>query len=139
MRKVLMVVALAAGMTMGTANAQGFDASNVYAGGGIGFNSLSGFDDATGFQFFGGYKLDMVNLDPVGLSVEAGYMTTGDFKYEECLPFFGCDSYSLSANGIWATAVFDCALTRELSALGRVGLDFGDDDGLMFVDRKSVE
>ncbi|WP_231878225.1 hypothetical protein, partial [Oleiphilus sp. HI0117] len=93
--------------------------------GGLGMNSLSGFDDAMGFQVFGGYRFDdnLIKVDKVKLAVEAGYMTSGDFDFR-----FGG---SVSADGIWAATVADYAVNEQVSGLLRLGLDFGDDDGLL--------
>jgi opacity protein-like surface antigen len=127
MKKLAMAAGLALGIASGSALAQGFNQDNLYASAGIGLNSLSGWDDAVGFQIFGGYKLDMLNLDPVKLAVEVGYMDSGDF--ERNVPFWG--KVETSATGLWASAVASYPLTPELNLLGRLGLDFGDDDGLL--------
>lgn len=81
-------------------------------------NFLGGDQDETGFQFFGAYRLDQVNLmEGVNTSIEAGYMDYG---------FDGGNS-----GGVWATGVVDGAISGNLGWLGRLGLDFGDDDGFM--------
>lgn len=121
MKKTAFAVGLA--LASSSVLAQGFDQDNLYVGGGIGINSITGLDDATGFQVFVGYELDMNDLDPVKLAVEVGYMNSGDFKWG------GFNAGS--ASGLWATAVGSYALSPELSFVGRLGLDFGDDDGLM--------
>jgi len=105
---------------------------DAWIGGGLNQNTLSGFDDASGYQFFGG--LDLSSLvsqnSAFGLAAEVGYWDSGDFE----------DSYSvlgitftdeMSASGLWTTAVASWSFTPEFYALGRAGLDFGDDDGLM--------
>ncbi|HEX5513307.1 MAG TPA: outer membrane beta-barrel protein [Gammaproteobacteria bacterium] len=126
MKKLAMAAGLALGIASGSALAQGFNQDNLYAGAGISLNSLSGFDDAVGFQIFGGYKLDTLNLDPVKLAVEVGYMDSGDF---EANYWFG--KVEANVSGVWASAVASYPLTPELNLLGRLGLDFGDDDGLL--------
>lgn len=131
MKKILMAAGLALGIASAPVAAQGFNTDNLYAGAGIGMNSISGADDAWGFQIFGGYKLDMLDLDPIELAVEVGYMDTGDFEASEC--WFGvCHKEKFSASGVWASAVGSYAVTPELAILARLGLDFGDDDGLLF-------
>jgi opacity protein-like surface antigen len=115
-----------------------FDTSKAYVGGGLGYNDLdiSGTDSALGFQFFGGYSFGDILSKKVDLAVEAGYMTSGDFEF---------DSYELSddftirktkaevsADGIWANAVVSYPLQNNIALIGRIGLDFGDDDGVMF-------
>lgn len=73
----------------------------------------------TGFQFFGAYDLDRVNLiEGADSSVEVGYMDYG-FSY-------GDDG------GLWTTYVLDGAIRDNLGWLMRLGLDLGDDSGLMF-------
>lgn len=131
MKKNIAALGLFIGFASTTAIAQDFNQENLYVGGGIGLNSLSGFDDETGFQFFGGYHLDMVDLDQVNLAVEVGYFSSGEFEETET-DEFGTYRAEGEANGLWTTAVFGYPLTPELDLLGRIGLDFGDDDGLMF-------
>lgn len=95
------------------------DKNKFAIGAGIGFNSVSGpVDDEVGVQFFAAYKLSQLNLmDGVASSVEAGYMDYG---------FDGPDG-----DGVWATFVVDGDINGQLSWLGRLGFDFGDDSGLM--------
>jgi len=103
-----------------------FDTGNIYVGGGLGMNALSGFDDAMGFQIFSGYRFDdsLINIDKVSLAAEAGYMTTGDFETS-----FGGEA---SVDGIWGAAVADYEFNEQASGILRLGLDLGDDDGLLF-------
>lgn len=125
MKKVVLGAALLA--ATGMAQAQ-----DIYVGGGLSSNDLDGWsDNATGYQFFGGYGLDMIKLGAVKSAVEVGYMDSGDFKDTVC--FFGvCASATTSAKGVWANYVASMNFTPALSGIGRVGLDFGDDDGFMF-------
>lgn len=110
------------------------DSKNLYFGAGLGLNSLSGIDlnDGLGLQFFAGYKLP-VDMGDGKLSVEAGYMDTGDMDVRRNIPgqtpgtFIG----ETKANGLWVNAVVDFPLKNELSFVARAGLDLGDDDGLM--------
>lgn len=126
MKRTIAAVGLAMGIASTSALAQGFNQNNLYIGGGIGLNSVSGWDDAIGFQVFAGYEFDMANIDPIKLAVEVGYMDTGDFEDDT---IFG--KVETSATGVWATGVASYALNQQFSLLGRLGLDFGDDDGLM--------
>lgn len=98
------------------------DAKKIYFGGGLGLNSLSGIDfsDATGFQVFAGYELP-VEVGNGTLSVEVGYMDSGNFD----------GPGNRKAKGVWANAVVSLPVQNKLSVIGRAGLDFGDDDGLM--------
>jgi hypothetical protein len=111
MKKILFAAALAAA----SANAV---AGDVYGGAGLSLNSASGYDDATGYQFFLGYDLK-------------GVKDSGDFDYEECFPGF-CVSGSDSADGLWGTGVIFLPIAKQLDFIGRLGLDIGDDDGIMF-------
>ncbi|RFA31099.1 hypothetical protein CAI21_00030 [Alkalilimnicola ehrlichii] len=124
MKRIASALGLSLAIAGSPAIAQGFDPSNAYIGGGISHNSASNLDDGTGFQFLGGYKLDMVDLHPVELAVEVGYMDTGNMSPS------GVPG-STSFKGLWTTAVFTYGLTPELDLIGRAGLDLGDDDGLM--------
>lgn len=104
----------------------GFDSSKVFFGGGLSQNDVSGSDEGTGFQFFGGYEFGEVAKN-VKLDVEVGYMTTGDM---DVCAFGFC--VSAEAKGLWSTAVGRFALNPEWELVGRAGMDFGDDDGFMF-------
>lgn len=105
------------------AQAAGTDAKQIYFGGGIGFNEINNRNfnndnDAVGFQIFAGLPL-AVNMGAAALAVELGYMDTGDFDGGG------------SAEGVWSTAVASLPLNNNLKLLGRLGYDFGDDDGIM--------
>lgn len=97
--------------------------SKFSIGAGISSNSVDvpapfSVDDETGFQFFGAYDLSAINLmDGVGTAIEFGYMDYG---------FDGVDN-----DGIWATFVVDGAISGDFGWLARLGLDFGDDSGIM--------
>jgi len=99
--------------------------SDVSIGAGIANNTIDlpapfSDQDETGFQFFAGFNLRKVNLmEGVNTSVEAGYMD------------YGFDTGG-NSGGLWATAVVDGTISGTFGWLGRVGFDFGDDDGLMF-------
>jgi opacity protein-like surface antigen len=104
-------------------SAAGVDAKELYFGAGVGFNSVNNNNfyndsDAVGFQVFAGLPL-AVNLGSAALAVEVGYMDTGNFDNGG------------SADGLWSTAVARLALNNDLKLLGRLGYDFGDDDGVM--------
>ena len=108
------------------------DAKKFYFGGGLGFNSLSGIDlnDGQGLQIFAGYELP-VNMAEGTLSIEAGYMDSGDMDARVNIPGLGTSAGEADAEGLWVNAVVDFPLKDRLSVVGRVGLDLGDDDGLM--------
>lgn len=107
--------------------------SGYYVGAGIGFNSLDGGGDATGYQFFGGYDLTKsgIKAPPFKLAVEVGYMDSGTFDTQVNVPLLGTVTVESKAKGLWATGVASYAASPQVDLLGRVGLDFGDDDGLM--------
>ena len=134
MKKAAMAVALFT--VAGLAQAQGFDTSNLYFGGGLSSNDLDGFGDkATGFQFFAGYPLDMVKLGELKSAVEVGYMDSGEWEENVCVTFFGtttCTKAKTDAKGLWANYVVSYDFSPRASGIGRAGLDFGDDDGFMF-------
>ena len=106
------------------------DTKNIYFGGGLGLNSMSGFDSGMGFQFFGGYEFP-VKMGKGSLSVEVGYMDTGDMETTVNIPFVGSYTVDASASGLWTNAVFSLPLQDKLNLVARAGLDFGDDDGFM--------
>ena len=94
----------------------GINANNFYLGGGLGFNS-----GATGFQLFGGYDFDFIINEDISTAVELGYMNTGDF-----------DNNNEDFKGLWVAAVESVPLTSKVDMLVRLGVDFGDDDGILF-------
>ena len=104
------------------------DAKSLYFGGGLGLNSLSGLElnDGIGYQVFAGYVLP-VKMSEAALSVEVGYMDSGDVDASR-----GGRNVDVDAKGVWSTAVISFPLKDKFSVLARAGLDFGDDDGFMF-------
>lgn len=126
MNKTTTVLGLTLALMSSAAMAQtGFQQQNLYAGGGVNFNSWSGYDDATGFQLFIGYNLSqMLKVDRISLAAELGYMDTGDFSRR--------GSPDITADGVWLNAVVGYPLNPRFQFIGRAGIDFGDDDGLMF-------
>ena len=92
--------------------------SKFSIGAGVSYNSISGpVSDEIGFQLTGAYDLSQVNLvESVKSSVEFGIMDYG---------------YSGDSTGIWATYVVDGPISGRFGWLGRLGYDFGDDNGLM--------
>jgi hypothetical protein len=96
--------------------------SEMSIGAGLSRNSVDvrGYSDSEiGFQFFAAYDLDQVNLiEGTKSSVELGYMDYGFSRGD--------------AGGLWTTYVLDGAIRENLAWLARLGLDLGDDSGLMF-------
>lgn len=113
-----------------TGYAHAANKDDIYFGGGLGLNSLSGIDfsDGLGFQIFAGYDLP-VKMGKGKLSLEAGYMDSGDIEFG-AIPFFGTP-LEVRFKGLWGNAVFSLPLQGKMSLLARAGLDIGDDDGLM--------
>ncbi len=116
---------LAAMIMSASVNAETFDSRNLYVGGGIGFNSLAGAGSATGFQIFGGYQFDFKLNEDISTAVEIGYMDSGDFDR------FNTGGNAGDATGGWLSVVESVPLTRKANMMARLGVDFGDDDGLL--------
>lgn len=87
-------------------------------GAGISDNEISRPDeDDTGFQFFAAYDLNQINLmEGVSSSVEFGFMDFG---------------FPRDDTGIWGSYVIDGSISGQFGWLAQVGLDIGDDSGLM--------
>ncbi|MDH5737390.1 MAG: hypothetical protein OEZ23_03720, partial [Gammaproteobacteria bacterium] len=84
MNKIILAVMLTI-FSVTSANAASSRANTVsndefYMGVGLGSNSASGWDDASGYQIFGGYNLSVKGWNAQH-SVEFGYMDSGDFEY----------------------------------------------------------
>jgi len=109
------------------------NADKLYIGGGLGFNSLSGIDfsDGLGFQIFGGYDLPL-KMGKGKLSIEAGYMDTGDMEFATIPAFPTPITVEANAAGLWGNAVFSLPVAAKMNLIARAGLDIGDDDGFMF-------
>ena len=101
--------------------AQGLDTSKLFFGAGFSSNDVSGSDNATGYQIFGGYGFGEVTKN-VFIDAEVGYMDTGNMTR---------GGGNVSAKGLWANGVGRLMVTPSVELIGRLGLDFGDDDGLM--------
>jgi len=107
--------------------AEGFDASKLYVGGGVSENIVDspfggGSDDAIGYTLFGGYEFDN-DYAQIKTSAEIGYSKTDDF-----------DDVDDDISGLWVAGVIEKDLpeiNNNLFVIGRAGLDFGDDDGLL--------
>lgn len=89
------------------------------------FDSPFGNDNrsALGVGFFAGYELTN-DLQDVHTSVEVGYQQTDDFYRTK-----GTDIKSLWVAGVVQKRLPE--LNPSFSVLGRLGLDVGDDDGLL--------
>ena len=103
------------------APAQGFDTAKLFFGAGLSSNEVSGSDSATGFQLFGGYGFGEVTRN-VFIDAEIGYMDTGSMT---------TGTRKEKANGLWAAGVGRFMVHPSVELIGRLGMDFGDDDGLL--------
>lgn len=115
---VLMLVSVST-----TSSAYELNRSSFYAGAGVTFNSF-GTGNATGLQIFGGYDLSARINQDISSAIEMGFMDSGDFNNN----FFGNNS---GAQGVWAALVESVPVGNRVDANIRVGVDFGDDDGLL--------
>ena len=97
--------------------------ANIYIGGGVSSNDANNTDSAVGLQLFVGYDLP-VKVPHSVLSAEIGYWDSGDMDKNKGP---GNKSY----DGIYANGVIAVHLSESIDFLGRMGLDFGDDDGFM--------
>jgi len=125
-----MALALIAMVFSSAAAGQGFerfDLRRLFFGGGLSQNSISNFDNATGFQVFGGYNF--LRIAPnFYVDAEAGYMDTGKFK--SSFPLAG--AVETKAKGLWGSGVARYMVAPQVELLGRLGYDIGDDDGVIF-------
>lgn len=109
------------------AAATGFDKTRLHLGAGVSYNHIDfpfggGSADAAGINLFAGYELKN-NMPDVVTTLEVGYATTDDFYGN------GTD-----ISGLWVAGTIQKDLPEmnpKLFAIGRLGLDAGDDDGLM--------
>ncbi len=105
----------------------GFDKNRLHLGAGVSYNHIDfpfggGSADAAGINLFAGYELKN-NMADVVTTVELGYATTDDFYGN------GTD-----ISGLWVAGTIAKDLPEinpNLFAIGRLGLDGGDDDGLI--------
>lgn len=101
------------------------DISKLYVGASLTHNVIDspfgGRDlDANGVGLFAGYEFDN-DMDQINTYLEVGYSQTDDFFDNEDI------------NGLWVSGLLQKTLPEidpRLSVLARLGLDFGDDDGL---------
>ena len=122
LKKIRVMVVGLIGMALSSvAIAQGAATNNLFFGGGVSSNEVSGSDSAVGWQIFGGYGFGEVT-PKVFIDAEVGYMDTGNMTRR---------GGNVKANGLWANGVGRLMLAPSIELIGRLGMDFGDDDGLM--------
>lgn len=107
---------------------QQFGTRPYYGGVGVANNSVSGAEDAGGYQIFGGYAFDVAGLSHARVAAEGGYWKSGEFERNDLT---GNQSSEFEADGAWGNAVLSYPLSEKWRLLGRAGLGVGDDDGLM--------
>ena len=116
----------------GLVNAHCHD-QKYYIGGGLGLNSKDELD-STGYQFIGGYCLgNNVHNIKIKTAFEFGYMTTGQFSDVQSTgkKNKGEQEVNSSYQGLWVSGLMEHRLEKKLNAVGRIGLDLGDDDGVL--------
>src|SRR5207247_8433520 len=100
MAKPLRVISLALIVMLfsSAAAGQGFDLRRLFFGAGVSQNMVSGLDNGTGFQVFGGYNFPAIARN-LYVDAEAGFMDTGKFKRTGCTG----TCCIASANGLWTS------------------------------------
>jgi len=126
--RVVIGAFLAIGLSS-VASAQSFDTKNLFFGGGLSQNKISGGSGSgMGYQFLGGYTFGQV-APQMRVDAEVGYQ---DATVKACDPFgFGICG-NAHVKGLWATGVARYRVAPQIDLIGRAGLDFGDDDGFMW-------
>ncbi|WP_221797850.1 outer membrane beta-barrel protein [Oceanobacter mangrovi] len=129
--QAVLITTLASASTLALAetNMSGGDdlAKKLYLGGGLSYNTVDspfggGSIDATGVQGLVGLDLGH-HSGGISTKLEVGYSQTDDF-----------DNTNQNISGLWGALVAEKSLPeidRNLSLLGRVGVDVGDDDGIL--------
>src|SRR5260221_11891954 len=115
-----MALALIAMLFSSAAAGQGFDLRRLFFGAGVSRNMVSGLDDSTGFQVFGGYNFSAIARN-FYVDAEAGYMDTGKLKAPGCVgPLFNA-----KANGPWTTGAAPYRGAPDAWPVRPAGDDFG--------------
>ena len=103
--------------------------SDFYLGGGLGFNSWQGAR-SVGIQLLGGYEFAGKLNGDISTAIELGYMDTDKFETKN-LNTGATNTSDQEAKGVWLNLVWAYPIGSRVEGLWRVGVDFGDDDGLM--------
>jgi len=106
-----------------TALAAGFSNKNLFFGGGLSQNSISGSNNGTGVQLLGGYTFGEV-APKLHVDAEAGYLDSGDMRLK-------ANQVDIRDKGFWTTGVVRYMVVPNVELLARAGVDVGDDDGPM--------
>src|SRR2546430_16458060 len=94
--RVIAVALVAAGLSS-VASAQKFDNRRLFFGGGLSQNNISNFDNATGFQSFGGYNFPAIARN-FYVDAEARFMETG--KFHRTAPTLETKAKGLRGSGV---------------------------------------
>jgi hypothetical protein len=103
--------------------------SSFYLGGGHGFNGHAG-GRSVGYQFLGGYEFAAKLNGDISSAIELGYMDTDNFEGKN-LNNGATSTSDQDAKGMWLNYVGSYPIGNKVEGLWRIGLDFGDDDGVM--------
>ena len=123
---LLMLFSTAAAAQSGSITLQ---TNSFYIGGGLGFNAYGG-GRSTGYQFLGGYEFAGKLNGDISSAIELGYMDTGTFESKN-LNTGATATSNQEAKGVWLNYVGSYPMGNRVEGLWRVGIDFGDDDGIM--------
>ncbi len=128
--RVMFGAFLAIGLSS-VASAQSFDTKNLFFGGGLSQNKISGGSGSgMGYQFFGGYTFGQI-APQMRVDAEVGYQDAKVKSPQVC--FIICvGGGDVHVKGLWATGVARYRVAPNIDLIGRAGLDFGDDDGFMY-------
>jgi opacity protein-like surface antigen len=103
--------------------------SSFYLGGGLGFNSHLG-GRSVGYQILGGYEFAGRLNGDISTAIELGYMDTDNFETKN-LNNGATSTSNQEAIGVWLNVVETFPIGKRVEGIARLGLDFGDDDGIM--------
>ena len=104
---------------------------------GIGATASAPDDDnyknATGYQIYGGWKLDYKLVDTFNISIEAGYADSGDFDGSAQI-VNGNIVYpeSFNTQTVWGAGVLSYNFYKRFDVQGTLGLEAGDEDGVIY-------
>lgn len=129
MKKYLLTVILTAATSSAIAEGSPIN-DKLYVGANLSHNTIDspfngGDVDASGYSLFAGLKFNN-SVEGLTTSAELGYSDTKDFFKS---------NGDADINGVWIAGVAEKTLPEldpRISALARIGLDLGDDDGILF-------
>lgn len=97
--------------------------TGLYTGAGLTWNQLSNYDDAVGANFFIGSHFKNLMTTYIQADLEVGYFYSGDFTSRKIK--------DVDAKGFWVSGLVRLPVTSQIEIMGRLGADFGDDNGLL--------